>query len=106
MLSDLQGTRELPKEKQLLDRLLSSEVKADLLSLFHRNPGLIDRMDGVARRIGRTAAEIEADVRDLVDLGVLFKKKFSKSEVIYYDRKRDAEIQQVVSNLLKREVGG
>jgi len=103
-LSDLQCTKDLSEERQLLDKLLSSDVKADLLSLFHKNPGLIDRMDSVARRIGRTASEIEADVKDLVDLGVLFKKRFGKSEVIYYDRRRDAEIQQIVSNLLKRGV--
>jgi len=102
MLGDLQRVKDLPEKKQLLDRLLSSDVKADLLSLFHKNPGLIDRMDGVAKRIGRTASEIEADVKDLIELGILFKKKFSSYEVIYFDRKKDAEIQRAISNRLKR----
>ncbi len=101
-MGDLQRVKELPEEKQLLDRLLSSEVKADLLSLFHKNPGVIDTMDGVARRIGRTASEIEADVKDLIELGILFKKKFSSSEVIYFDRKKYAKIQRAVSNRIKR----
>ncbi len=91
------------EKRELLDKLLSSDVKAELLMLFHNSPGLIDGLEGVARRIGRTASEIDADVRDLIDVGVLFKKGFSKSEVIYYDRKKDAEIQQIISNRLKRE---
>ncbi len=83
-------------------KLLSSDTKADLLALFHANPGLIDRVDGVARRIGRTAEEIEADVKDLIDLGVLMKKKIGRSEVVYFDGKRDNEIQAIISNQLKR----
>ena len=87
----------------MIDRLLSSDVKADLLALFHNNPGLTDRIDGLARRIGRAASEIEADVKELIDLGALSKKRTGRSEVIYCDRKNDMEIQQIVSNRLKRE---
>jgi predicted transcriptional regulator len=104
-LSERQGVKELSEGGELLDKLLSSDVKAELLALFHGSPGIIDRLDGVARRIGRTASEIEADVKDLVDLGVLLEKKFGGSEVIYFDRKKDAEIRQVISDRIKREGG-
>ena len=67
---------------EILNRLLSSEVKADPLVLFHKNPGLIDSMDGVARRIGGRTNSIEADVKDLVDLGILRTKRIGRSEVI------------------------
>jgi predicted transcriptional regulator len=90
-------------ETEMIDRLLSSDVKADLLALFHNNPGLTDRIDGLARRIGRAASEIEADVKELIDLGALSKKRTGESEVIYCDRMNDMEIQQIVSNRLKRQ---
>jgi len=90
-------------ENEMIDRLLSSDVKADLLALFHCNPGLIDRIDGLARRIGRAASEIEADLKDLIALGALSKKKIGESEVIYCDRNNDMQIQRIVSNRLKRE---
>jgi predicted transcriptional regulator len=90
-------------ETEMIDRLLSSDVKADLLALFHSNPGLTDSIDGVARRIGRAASEIEADLKDLIDLGALSKKTTGESEVIYCDRNNDVKIQQIVSNRLKRE---
>ncbi len=85
-----------------MEKLYSSDAKAELLMLFHDNPGLIDRIEGVARRIGRTASEIEADVKDLIDLGVLVKKKIGRSEVVYFDGKKENEIQEVFSNKLKR----
>ena len=84
----------------ILNRLLSSEVKGDLLVLFRKNPGIIDTIDGVARRIGRTGDSIENDVKDLVDLGVLERKRVGKHEAIFLDRKRDGEVQQIIGNYL------
>lgn len=86
---------------QILSRLLSSEVKGDLLLLFHKNPGLIDTIDGVARRIGRKANTIEADLRELATLGVLATKRFGGSEAIFLNHARDKEIQEIIASYLK-----
>ena len=91
------------KREQLLDDLLSSDAKADLLALFHNSPGLIDGIEGLARRIGRAANEIETDVRDLVEIGLLSIRTIDGSEAIYCDKQRDREIQQIVSDLLERK---
>ena len=82
---------------ELLSRLLSSEVKGDLLVMFHKNPGIMDTMDGVARRIGRTASVVEADVEDLVKLGLLRKKRIGKLEVILLNREVDKKIQESIT---------
>lgn len=84
-----------------MNRLLSSEMKGDILVLFHKNPGLIDNIDGVARRIGRTASTVESDVKDLVNLGVLKTKRIGKSEVILLNHTRDKEIQDIVANHIR-----
>jgi predicted transcriptional regulator len=84
--------------EKMIKRLLSSEAKAELLRLFHRNPGLIDTIDGVARRIGRKASAIEKDVADLVELNVLEMKRIGPAEVILFDRGRDKEIQSIVAS--------
>ena len=81
---------------ELLSRLLSSEVKADLLVLFHKNPGIMDTVDGVARRIGRTASVVETDVEDLVKLGLLRKKRIGKLEVVLLNREVDKKIQDSI----------
>jgi len=86
---------------EILSTLLGSEVRGDLLVLFHRNPGLIDTVDGVARRIGRTTVAVISDVRELLELGVLKQKRIGASEVVYLDRAKDRELLQSVANHLK-----
>ncbi len=85
---------------KILGRLLSSEVKGDLLVLFHKNPGLIDSYEGVSRRIGRTSKEIRAEVADLLDLGILKRRTVGKSEVILLDHSKDREVQATIANYI------
>ncbi len=91
----------MSEASQMLATLLSSEIRGDLLTLFHRNPGLIDSLEGVARRIGRTAATIDRDVQGLVNLGVLMIKKVGRSDVLFLNRARDREVLEAVANHIK-----
>ena len=86
---------------EILSTLLGSEVRGDLLVLFHRNPGLIDTVDGVARRIGRTTVAVISEVRELLELGVLKQKRVGASEGVYLDRTKDRELLESVANHLK-----
>jgi hypothetical protein len=88
-------------DNRLFEMLISTEVKGDLLVLFHKNPGLIDTYEGVARRIGRIAKSVEADVRDLVTLGILKVRQIGGREVLLFDRSRDRETQETIVNQLK-----
>lgn len=88
--------------KDLLDRLLSSEVKADLLTLFHRNPGLVDSSDGIARRIGRATDEIDADVDDFLDMGLLKATQAGSVTLLRLNKEKDTEIQHSLAEYLKR----
>jgi hypothetical protein len=82
-------------------KILDSDIKSDLLTLFYNSPGVIDTMDGVAWRIGLQGKDIEKDVKELVEIGLLKVKRFSKNEVIFYQRSRDMEIQQILSHRFK-----
>jgi len=86
---------------EILSTLLGSEVRGDLLVLFHRNPGLIDTVDGIARRIGRTTVAVISEVRELLELGVLRQKRIGNSEVVFLDRAKDRELLDSVANHLK-----
>src|SRR6267378_2154359 len=76
----------------ILSRLLSSDAKADLLVLFHKNPGLIDTMEAIARRIGRMGSAVEAEMRDLVAMGLLKVKVIGGNMVYSLDRSGDKRI--------------
>ena len=91
----------------VLSTLLASEVRGDILVLFHKNPGLIDTVDGVARRVGRTTIAVISDVRELLQLGVLRQKGIGTSEVVFLDRAKDRELLESVANHLKTvRIGG
>ena len=41
----------LPEERDVVQKLLGSDTKLEILELFHRNPGLVDKIDGVSKRV-------------------------------------------------------
>lgn len=96
----------MSQPEQIIQQLLSSDTKADLLTLFRKNPGLIDTLEGVARRIGRRSNSVEVEVSDLMNLGILRKKKFGSQEAIFRDEQKDKEVQEVVASYLRNPARG
>jgi predicted transcriptional regulator len=86
-----------------ISKLLGSDVKLELLALFHESPDLVEKLDGVGKRIGRSVNEIEAEVKDLVDIGVLRTRTLESSEFLYYDKKNDVDLQKQISYRLRKE---
>lgn len=83
-----------------LMRLFSSRDKGELLTLFHRNPGLMDDVNGIARRIGRSNSGIQKDLDDLIDMGVLGTIQVGSTRVVFLDRAKDKEMLETVSTHL------
>ena len=86
---------------QLFQLMLSSEIKGDLLVLFHKNPGLIDSLDGVARRIGRVGTAIQSDVQDMVNVRILGTRQIGGRDIIFLDRSGDKAAQETIMQYLK-----
>jgi KaiC/GvpD/RAD55 family RecA-like ATPase len=85
----------MKRSGKLFERLLDTDVKADLLTLFHNNAHLQDTPEGLAKKIGRNATEVQHELEDLVELGIL-----RKSEVYAFGTDRDREIQDAISKQL------
>lgn len=87
--------------EKMLEMLLASETRGELLILFHKNPGLIDTMEGIARRIGKTARAIEQEVNDFIRLGILRTKPVGNGQAIYLNLEKDREIQNSILGYIK-----
>jgi len=87
--------------ERIIETLLASQTKGELLILFHKNPGLIDTLEGIARRIGKTAKSIEQDVNDFVKLDILNTKPVGGQEAIFLNLERDREIQTSILSYVK-----
>ena len=89
------------EKEPILEKLFASEVKVELLVLFHGNPGIVDTMDGVARRIGRRGSDIEADLEDYVTLGILRKRTLGNQKIFSLDRSGDKQMQNSLDYYFK-----
>jgi archaellum biogenesis ATPase FlaH len=81
------------------EKLLDSEAKAELLALFHSQPGISDTLEGLAKRIGSKPEETRKHIEEFVRIGLL------KEERLYrHNQERDAEIQRtLISQLLGQQ---
>ena len=84
-----------------LDVLLASEVRAELVALFHKNPGIMDTSEGIARRIGLVSGAVSPDLEELTKFGVLSKKRYGNHDVFYLNQSKDSEIQQSIATYLQ-----
>lgn len=80
---------------KLFERLLDTDTKADLLTLFHNNAGLSETPEELARKLGRNPTEIQRELDDLVELGIL-----RRTQVYSFGTDRDKEIQDAISKQL------
>ena len=78
-------------------KLLDSEVKAELLMLFHNSPQASGTLEELANKIGRKPEEIKADVAEFVKLGLL-----NITELYSFNREKDLEIQQAIASQLRK----
>lgn len=87
-----------PQESKVWAMLLSSDIKLELLRLFHTNPKLASSSEEIAKQIGRTKDEIQPELDDLLTIGVI--KKISNLGTFSLDEDKDREIQAQISRYL------
>lgn len=85
-----------PSKKGALRKLLGSDTRAELLTFFHSNPRTADSLEGLAARVGRKPDEIEIDLTELVEIGLLREQK-----IYSLDPDRDVTLQREISDELK-----
>ena len=83
-------------KKGPLGRLLGSDTRAELLTFFHGNPRTADSLEGLASRLGRKPNEIENDLNELVEIGLLREQR-----IYSLDPDRDVTLQREISDELK-----
>jgi predicted transcriptional regulator len=91
----------MTKIKSHLGKILSSETKVELLNLFNQNPSIIDTVDGIAVRIGKTGSAIKNDVEELEKVGFLRKKHIGHQIVFKVDPIAQKELQMLLEEYKK-----
>jgi KaiC/GvpD/RAD55 family RecA-like ATPase len=83
----------LDKRKIIFDKLLGSDIKAELLIFFHKNPFFSGSIKDLASKINRPIEDIKKAVEEFVKLGLI-------NEVKYYsfNSEVDKELQKLILN--------
>jgi predicted transcriptional regulator len=95
----------MAQERELWAKLLSSDIKVEILQLFHVNPKLTYSVEDVAKEVGRATHEVESELNDLLEVGVI-KKKNDDPTLLCFDEKKDREIQARISGYLLKDNNG
>jgi len=83
--------------KSLIKRLIDSEVKAELLLLFHQNPHLADSLEGLSAKVGRPVSEIREGLNEFVKIGLV-----KETRLYSIDREVASRIQGEIATQLSQ----
>ncbi len=85
---------------EFIDKYVVSFIAWDLLVFFARNPGAFDTPEGIARRLGRKADEVQKGLKHLSANSLLTTKKTDRGEVYFLST--NPEIRKVLDEFLMR----
>jgi len=90
------------EELNMLSAFLSSDIKCGLLRLFRNNPKLTFSSEEIANQMGRIGDEIQPELTDLLDIGVI--RKIGNQGCFRLDENKDRDFQTQISRYLLRGV--
>ncbi len=90
----------------VFDGLTGSDLRVQILVFFHRNPGLVETAEGLARRMGANVAALRREIRPHVELGLVRERAIGSMVVLQFDRARQAEIEGSIERMLAARLRG
>jgi hypothetical protein len=85
--------------ERLLSAHLNDLVKLELALFFQRNPGCVDHVEGIARRVRRDPREVEGALCALADGGVLSRFELGGGKYVLYGFTSDPEMRSLLDSL-------
>ncbi len=98
-----------PDVSKTMDLWVASDLKIQSLMFFHDNPGVIETLEGLAKRLGTNAQSLRKDIADHITLGIIQERKTSGYTLLVFDRQRENDVQGVIEERirsLKETAGG
>lgn len=75
---------------------VASPSKVRLAVFFRHNPGLVETLEGLATRLAIPAADLDPELRDHIQLGILRERTMGTTTVYAFDRARAGEIERMI----------
>jgi hypothetical protein len=91
-----------PDLRKLFEVWVDSELKAQVIVFYQNNPGVIETVDGLARRLGCSAEVLRKEIAAHVQIGLLRERKIGELTVLVFDRDKQQSIQDFITQELHR----
>jgi hypothetical protein len=88
-------------DPQLLDLVknkVNTFIKWDLVRFLRENPNTADTDENIAKYIGRNAATVEPEIRELVECQIMESK--SVSDIPVYSLTQDTEVRDLIDRFI------
>lgn len=96
---------ERPDLTKLFEVWLDDARKVLVTVFFRNNPGVVDTVGGLARRLGMSRNDLERTIADHIELGLLRKRKMGRHEIIEFDARRREQLEDVITAELQARMG-
>lgn len=94
------------RELEMFGGWIDSDLKVQLLVFFHENPGVMETVDGLARRLSLNRDRLAAEIADHVDLGVLSERHLGEKTIYVYNRGIERDLAARVGTAIERHMQG
>ena len=92
--------------KTVFDLWMDSPLKVQIVSFYHQNPGIIETVEGLARRMGSDPEVMRRIVADHVKIGFLRQRSLGSAKVLLFDRQGEQKLQEYVSRSVRERRNG
>jgi hypothetical protein len=85
--------------ERLIGTRIDDLVKLELALFFHQHPSFVDRLEGIARRVGRDPRVVEDALRGLAEGGLLERFELGSGKYVLYSYTRDPDMRGLIDVL-------
>ena len=90
-----------PNFEKIMELWVASDLKVQALVFFHDNPGVIETMEGLAKRLGTDVGRLRKEIAGHIDLGLIKEQKAGAYTLLVFDQKREGDVQSAIADHLK-----
>ena len=85
-----------------MDLWVAGDLKIQSLVFFHENPGVIETLEGLAKRLGTNVDGLRREISDHIALGIIKEQKTGAYTLLVFDRRRESEIQGAIEERVRK----
>jgi hypothetical protein len=94
-----------PELRKLFEVWSDTDLKAQLVVFYHNNPGVIETVEGLARRLGIQPTALRQALLDPVHMGLLQERKLGDKVVLVYNA-ASTPLQEMGEDAVRKKMEG